>query len=44
MNGQMVQKKRQKIVSNFKSGEKVILFTTDVLARGLDFDDVPLVI
>ncbi|CAD8165649.1 unnamed protein product [Paramecium octaurelia] len=44
MNGQMAQKKRQKIVTNFKSTNSVILFTTDVLARGLDFDDVPLVI
>jgi len=46
MHGQMKQKKRTKIYDRFKTSmnKGFILVTTDVVARGIDFNDVPLVI
>jgi len=35
---------RQKIISQFDSGKFWILITTDILARGIDFKNVNLVI
>lgn len=42
----MKQKKRNKVFNSFKASaaENCILLTTDVLARGIDFQDVPIVI
>ena len=36
MHGDMPQKERDAIMSNFRSGETRVLITTDVWARGLD--------
>lgn len=35
---------RQQILANFRKGDIVFLFTTDVTARGLDIEDLPFVI
>lgn len=46
MHGQMKQKKRTKIYDRFRAevNKPIVLITTDVVARGIDFNDVPLVI
>ena len=40
MHGDMPQKERDAIMSNFRSGETRVLITTDVWARGLDVQQV----
>lgn len=42
--GSMPQKQRQRTLDNMKSGKIKILVATDVAARGLQIDDLPLVI
>lgn len=42
--GQMEQEERNKILDSFRSGTTRILITTDVLARGIDVQQVSLVI
>ena len=42
--GSMEQTERNKILDNFRSGSSRILITTDVLARGIDVQQVSLVI
>ncbi|MBM4343427.1 MAG: DEAD/DEAH box helicase [Deltaproteobacteria bacterium] len=44
MSGDVAQKKRLKIVEDFKKGTVEILVATDVAARGLHVDDVELVV
>lgn len=44
LNGDVVQKQREQIVSQFKAGNCDILVATDVVARGLDVDRVSHVI
>lgn len=42
MHGDMPQKERDAIMAEFRSGETRVLITTDVWARGLDVQQVPL--
>lgn len=44
MHGEMVQKERDAIMSEFRSGQSRVLITTDVWARGIDVQQVSLVI
>ncbi len=44
MSGDVPQKKRLKIVEDFKAGKVEVLVATDVAARGLHVDDIDLVI
>ncbi len=44
MSGDVAQKKRLKIVEDFKKGSVEVLVATDVAARGLHVDDVELVV
>ncbi|KAM9999957.1 hypothetical protein ACTFIZ_008404 [Dictyostelium cf. discoideum] len=44
MHGDMVQKEREEIIKSFRSGENRVLITTDILARGIDVQQVSLVI
>tara|TARA_B100000003_G_scaffold36712_3_gene30890 strand:+ start:1087 stop:2499 length:1413 start_codon:yes stop_codon:yes gene_type:complete len=44
LHGDLTQNKREKIISNYKSGESKILVATDVAARGLDIDGVTTVV
>ncbi|KAJ6223197.1 hypothetical protein RDWZM_001742 [Blomia tropicalis] len=44
MHGDMDQKTREKIMQEFRSGSSRILITTDLLARGIDVQQVSLVI
>ena len=44
LNGDIVQKQRERIVERFKAGELDILVATDVVARGLDVERVSHVI
>jgi len=44
IHGDMPQKKREKLLSNFKSGKEKILVATDVAARGLDVDGITIVV
>ncbi|WP_223787597.1 DEAD/DEAH box helicase [Marinicella meishanensis] len=44
LNGDMVQKQRERLVSKLKSGATDILIGTDVVARGLDVDRISHVI
>lgn len=44
MHGQMPQKERDAIMEEFRSGESRVLITTDVWGRGLDVQQVSLVI
>lgn len=44
MHGEMPQKERDTIMSEFRAGESRVLITTDVWARGLDVQQVSLVI
>jgi ATP-dependent RNA helicase RhlB len=44
MSGDVAQKKRLKLVEDFRSGAVEILVATDVVARGLHVDDVDLVV
>lgn len=40
----MAAQNRQQAIAKFTKGEYTYLFTTDVAARGLDIEDLPLVI
>lgn len=40
IHGQMKQKKRNRIILDYTKESQGFLFTTDVLARGIDFPDV----
>ncbi|EAS01115.2 DEAD-box ATP-dependent RNA helicase (macronuclear) [Tetrahymena thermophila SB210] len=40
VHGQMKQVKRNKIIENFTKSQKGVLICTDVVARGIDFQDV----
>ena len=40
----MEQKERDTILKEFKSGSSQVLITTDLLSRGIDVQQVPLVI
>ena len=42
--GDLPQKKRQKIMDNFKAGKIKILVATDVAARGIDVNDLAMVV
>ena len=44
MHGEMPQKERDSIMAEFRSGASRVLITTDVWARGLDVQQVSLVI
>lgn len=44
MHGDMEQGEREKIMSEFRSGSSRVLITTDLLARGIDVQQVSLVI
>lgn len=44
MHGEMVQKERDAIMAEFRSGQSRVLITTDVWARGIDVQQVSLVI
>ncbi|THD21332.1 Eukaryotic initiation factor [Fasciola hepatica] len=44
MHGDMVQKEREEIMRDFRAGESRVLITTDLWARGLDVQQVSLVI
>lgn len=44
MHGEMPQKERDTIMGEFRSGTSRVLITTDVWARGLDVQQVSLVI
>ncbi|KAG2013818.1 ATP-dependent rRNA helicase RRP3, variant 2 [Coprinopsis cinerea AmutBmut pab1-1] len=44
MHGEMVQKERDAIMAEFRSGTSRVLITTDVWARGIDVQQVSLVI
>ena len=44
LHGDLMQKERENIMSNFRSGKTRILITTDILARGIDVQQVSLVI
>jgi ATP-dependent RNA helicase RhlE len=44
IHGDKVQGERLKALGRFKSGEVQLLVATDVAARGLDIDDLPLVV
>lgn len=44
MHGEMVQKERDSIMSEFRGGTSRVLITTDVWARGIDVQQVSLVI
>jgi translation initiation factor 4A len=44
LHGDMLQKEREEIMVEFRSGKTRILITTDILARGIDIQQVSLVI
>jgi len=44
MHGDMVQSERDEIMKSFRSGENRVLITTDIWARGIDVQQVSLVI
>lgn len=44
LHGDMIQKEREDIMSKFRSGSTRILITTDILSRGIDIQQVSLVI
>lgn len=44
MHGEMPQKERDAIMTEFRQGASRVLITTDVWARGLDVQQVSLVI
>lgn len=44
MHGDLDQKERDKIMREFRSGSSRVLITTDLLARGIDVQQVSLVI
>jgi len=44
IHGDKEQKEREWVLAEFKSGKTPILFATDVAARGLDVDDIKVVI
>jgi len=44
MHGEMPQKERDEIMSNFRLGNQRVLITTDIWARGIDVQQVSLVI
>lgn len=44
IHGDMDQKEREKIMAHFRSGSSRVLITTDLLARGIDVQQVSLVI
>lgn len=44
LHGDMIQKEREDIMSKFRSGNTRILITTDILSRGIDIQQVSLVI
>ncbi|KAF8570459.1 hypothetical protein P879_00240 [Paragonimus westermani] len=44
MHGDMVQREREEIMRDFRAGESRVLITTDLWARGLDVQQVSLVI
>jgi len=44
MHGEMPQSEREQIMLSFRAGEKRVLITTDILARGIDVQQVSLVI
>lgn len=44
IHGDIVQEHREKVLTNFKTGENRVLIATDVSARGIDIPDVDFVI
>jgi ATP-dependent RNA helicase len=44
MHGDMTQKERDEIMQSFRNGENRVLITTDIFARGIDVQQVSLVI
>lgn len=44
LHGDMTQFKREKVIRNFRSGRTRVLVATDVAARGLDINDVDVVV
>lgn len=44
LHGDMIQKEREEIMSEFRTGKTRILITTDILSRGIDIQQVSLVI
>ena len=44
LHGDMIQKEREDIMTEFRSGKTRILITTDILSRGIDIQQVSLVI
>ncbi|MPM97173.1 DEAD-box ATP-dependent RNA helicase CshC [bioreactor metagenome] len=43
IHGESTQQDRKRIMNAFKSGELKLLLATDLVARGLDFDDISVV-
>jgi len=44
IHGELTQRKRDSIMARFRSGETSVMVATDVAARGIDVDDIDLVI
>jgi len=44
LHGDMIQKEREEIMAEFRTGKTRILITTDILSRGIDIQQVSLVI
>lgn len=44
MHSDLTQQERDEVMFNFKSGKKEVLVATDIVARGIDIDDIRVVI
>ena len=44
MHSDLTQQERDEVMFNFKSGQKDVLVATDIVARGIDIDDIRMVI
>ena len=44
MHSDLTQEKREEVMKNFKSGNIDLLVATDVVARGIDIDNIRMVI
>ena len=44
LHGEMPQPEREEIMKQFRNGETIVLITTDILSRGIDVQQIPLVI
>lgn len=44
MHSDLTQQERDEVMYEFKSGQKDVLVATDIVARGIDIDDIAMVI